>query len=308
MLVVWCKDILKVGAGMNCKTTAGLSALACGIVFACAATLRRAIVFGAGPLLIFACVETQFAAEAGAQTSPKAPKTPVQSLVRRADYYRDHGEIEKALTLYSQAIQLDSKSANAFVGRALVYEEFGKLDRALADFTAATKIGDITQKSNWLAIRKRADLNQSLHRYKEAIDDYGKIIKAAPTDGLYFSRGSCYLKLNNGAQAVKDFDMALKIGKKRASIYKKRGDAYFLLEQNNKALADYDMALKLDPEGDESKDGNENLHRGRAEIYKRLGKHDLAKTELQRAAQRKNANLDLAPFSTYELRAPRQSK
>lgn len=270
----------------------------------------RAIAFSISAVVIFGWAETKSSAENRAETqaAKPLPTASVQSIVRRADYFREHGEIEKALPLYSQAIEIDKNQPDAFVGRAYVYEEFGKVDKALADFSAAVKIGHPKQRNNWLARRKRADLYQSLHRYKEAIDDYTVILKAAPTDGLYFSRGSCYLKLNNGAAAVQDFSMALKIGHKRASAYEKRGDAYFLLKQNAAALTDYNIALKLDPDGDESKDSHENLHKNRAEIYKRMGKHDLAKNELQLAREKKNANLDLAPFATNELRAPKRSK
>lgn len=264
----------------------------------------RAIVFSVIAAAVFCFIEISTLA----QTEDKSPSASVHSIVRRADYFREHGEIEKALPLYSQAIQIDSRAADAYIGRAFVYEEFGKMEKALADFSAAIKIGHPAQKQNWLAMRKRADLYQSLHRYNEAIADYGAIIKAAPTDGLYFSRGSCYLKLNNGAAAAKDFDMALKVGHKRASAYEKRGDAYFLLKQNMQALADYDMALRLDPDADESKDSHENLHKSRAEIYRRLGKFELAQKELQRAQERKSANLDLAPFSTEELRSNKRNK
>jgi hypothetical protein len=44
------------------------------------------------------------------------------------------------------------------------------------------------------------------------------------------------------------------------------------LKQDAKALADYNSALKIDPEGNVSKDGHEHLHKGKAEIYRRLGK------------------------------------
>jgi Tfp pilus assembly protein PilF len=173
-----------------------------------------AIAFSISAVVIFGWAETKSSAEnrAGTQAAKPLPTASFQSIVRRADYFREHGEIEKALPLYSQAIEIDKNQPDAFVGRAYVYEEFGKVDKALADFSAAVKIGHPKQRNNWLARRKRADLYQSLH------------------------------------------------------------------------------------------------HKNRAEIYKRMGKHDLAKNELQLVREKKNANLDLAPFATNELRAPKRSK
>lgn len=85
-------------------------------------------------------------------------------------------------------------------------------------------------------------------------------------------------------------------------LLEKRGDTYVILKQDAKALADYDMTLKLDPERDRSRDGHEHLHRSRAEIYKRMGKMDHYKKELAAAAKGRNANMDIAPFSSYPVK------
>jgi tetratricopeptide (TPR) repeat protein len=221
------------------------------------------------------------------------------SLIRKADYWREHGEIEKAMPLYNQAIKLDRNAAAAYFGRARAWEEFGKMDKALADFTSAI---NIEKPFHEPAMRLRGDLYQSLRRYEDAIRDYSKVINLHPTDGLYFSRATCHLRLNKPALAVSDYNEALKIAGPRASIFEKRGDAYFVLKQDAKALADYEKALKLDPEGDESKDGHEHLHKTRAEIYKRLGKMDLYKKEAAAAAVGRNANIDLAPFASDQIK------
>ena len=217
------------------------------------------------------------------------------SLVRKADAWRDHGEIEKALALYNQALKIDRGFAAAYFGRALVWEEFGKMDNALLDFGSAIKIEKPFHEK---AMRLRGDLYQSLHRYEEAIKDYTMVISRRPSDGLYFSRGTCYLRLNKPAQALADYNKALALCGPRASILERRGDANFALRRDAKALADYDMTLKLDPDGDDSKDGHEHLHRCKAEIFKRAGKTNLYKIELKAAERGRNANIDIAPFTS----------
>lgn len=227
------------------------------------------------------------------------PSSPAQPLIRQGDYHRAHGDIDKALALYTQAIKFDPKAAGAFIGRAQVWEEFGKMDKALADFTTACKSGP---PFNLTAARYRGDLYQSLHRFQEAINDYSVVLSVAPTDGLFLNRASCYLKMNNPAMAVKDFDKAISMGGNRSSTYEKRGDAYLALNQNAKALADYNLTLKLDPDGSNSKDSHEHLHKSKAEIYKRMGKLDLAKKETAAAKAGRNANIDLAPFASDSMK------
>ncbi len=223
----------------------------------------------------------------------------VISLIDKGEYWREHGEIERALALYTQAIKLDPKASAAYIGRARVWEEFGKVDKALADFTTAFKND---RPFNPTAARFRGDLYQSMHRYQDAISDYSLLLSVAPTDGLYLNRGNCYLKSNKPAMALKDYDKSISIGGVRSSTLVRRADAHLALNQDAKALADYNMTLKLDPEGNESKDGHEHLHKSKAEIYKRLGKLDLAKKEAAAAKIGRNANIDLAPFASDMLK------
>ncbi len=223
-----------------------------------------------------------------------APGSPTRPLIRRAEYFREHGEIEKSLDLYTQAIKIDSKASEAYIGRARVWEEFGKVDKALDDFNTVLRYDPF----NYTAIRFRGDLYQSLHRYQDAVNDYSKVVSAAPTDGLFYSLGICHIKLNKPALALKDFDMTIKLRGKRARTMEKRADALLMLRQYEKALDDYDMAMKLDPDGNESKDSYEHLHKSKAEIYKRLGKPDLAKKEIARASAGKYKIMELVPFSS----------
>ncbi len=153
-------------------------------------------------------------------------------------------------------------------------EEFGKIDKALQDFNFAFKLD---APFNRTAARFRADLYQSLHRYQDAINDYGLLLVDGPTDGLYFSRGNCYLKNQQSCLSSQRLYQGDDSGRQPFSYIRERGDAYLSLKQDGKALADYNAALNLDPEGNISKDGHEHLHRSKAEIYKRMGKTELAK-------------------------------
>ncbi len=224
---------------------------------------------------------------------------PTAHLIGKGDYWRGHGELEKAIALYSEAIRVDPGCGVALIGRAKSWLELGKVDKAMADCNSACKTNP---PFNRQAFRARGDLYQSLHKYPEAIKDYTTFLSMNPTDGVYFNRGACHLKMNKAALAIKDFDSALAMGAHRPMTYERRGDAYLVLKQYLKALADYDMALKIDPEGNKSKDGHELLHKNKAEIYKRMGKLDLAKKETAAAAVGRNSNLDVAPFATEFLR------
>lgn len=225
--------------------------------------------------------------------------SPSLPLIKKGNYWRERGELEKALAFFTQAIKVDSKAADTYYFRAQVWEEFGKMDKALEDFNTAIKLRKPFHEG---AMRLRGDLYQSLHRYDEAIRDYSLVMTVIPTDGVYNSRGTCYMRLNKPALAVSDFSQAIKIGGPKAAPFEKRANAFMVLNQYAKALADYDMALKLDPDGDNSKDGHEHLHKSKAKIYKHLGKMDLYKKELRAAAIGRNANIDIAPFASGPIK------
>ena len=52
----------------------------------------------------------------------------------------NHGDCEKAIADYTEAIRLDPKDAKAYYNRGVAYGEKGERDKAIADFTEAIRL------------------------------------------------------------------------------------------------------------------------------------------------------------------------
>ena len=67
-----------------------------------------------------------------------APQTPdAHAFLARGQVYLRRGELDRALTAFSQALDLDPADADAFFLRANVHASLGRFDDAVDDFTAA---------------------------------------------------------------------------------------------------------------------------------------------------------------------------
>jgi Flp pilus assembly protein TadD len=91
--------------------------------------LRRR--FNAGLLATFAAL-TSLAAPARGQTAAEFQERGHSSMVR--------GDFDKAIADFSEAIRLDPKEANAYVGRGNAWAAKGDKDKADADYRQAKRL------------------------------------------------------------------------------------------------------------------------------------------------------------------------
>src|SRR5947208_1713986 len=63
----------------------------------------------------------------------------------------------------------------------------------------------------------------------------------------FYNRGNAYVLKGDHDKAIADFDEALKLEPKNASIYNNRGNAHNDKGEGEAAMADFDAALKSDP-------------------------------------------------------------
>ena len=94
--------------------------------------------------------------------------------------------------------------------------------------------------------RKRA--NAELGNYRNAVDDCNILLKMEPDSAeVYRDRADYHMKLNNYAEAVKDYSQSIKFDDTRTSSnYLMRARAYDKLKQPALAAADRETAHKLD--------------------------------------------------------------
>lgn len=94
---------------------------------------------------------------------------------------------------------------------------------------------------------------QKANRIPEAIRAYSDAIAYSKENGedfplvwaYYFNRGNCYLKSNQFAKAIPDYDYALKLSPNHADVLTNRGFCYYKTDKMNAACADWRQAFNL---------------------------------------------------------------
>ncbi len=131
----------------------------------------------------------------------------------RANYYRDNGEIQKALKDYDKAVSL-KPSAATFNSRARVFFDHGKSRDTLL----------------------------------LALENYSKAIEMDPDNGEYYvNRGATYARLNNNELALEDLNNGLKFKPNHATGYLNRSIIYQFMGRIDAALIDIKKYLEFHP-------------------------------------------------------------
>lgn len=94
---------------------------------------------------------------------------------------------------------------------------------------------------------------QKANRLPEAIEAYSDAIAFSKKNGedfplvwaYHFNRGNCFLKSNQHAKAIPDYDYALKLSPDNADVLTNRGFCFYKTNNRNAACADWREALEL---------------------------------------------------------------
>ncbi len=123
----------------------------------------------------------------------------------------------------------------------LLDEGMARLDRELAP-------GDQLLHRTGLRYN-RAQVYGMSGRLEEALADYSAVIEVDPNfHDHYFNRGNILRRLGRNKEAIEDYERALRLSPPFPEAYYNRGDARLELGDADGALADFDRVLELDPE------------------------------------------------------------
>jgi len=129
---------------------------------------------------------------------------------KEGETYLAHGDYDKAIADFTEAIRLDSTNVAAYLDRGLAYEEQGQ--------------------------------------YQEAISDFDLALRHAPNHALaHLYRGNCWLALDDFDQAIHDYTQAIQLQPDLALAYYYRGLAHTQTGDAPQARADRAKAILLDP-------------------------------------------------------------
>jgi tetratricopeptide (TPR) repeat protein len=152
---------------------------------------------------------------------------------------------QQKIALYTKAIDLDPKNAEAYNNRGNAYYERQQYDLALADFSAA-----ITHRPDYRAAYfNRGNTYSEQKEYDRAINDYSRAIALKPDySAAYNNRGNAYFRKRDYDQALNDYLKALELNPKFAVAYANRANVLFVKKDFDRALQDYDQAIAINPD------------------------------------------------------------
>jgi tetratricopeptide (TPR) repeat protein len=196
--------------------------------------------------------------------------------VRGTKAYED-SDYKAALADLDRSIALNRAHANAHYNRALAHRRLGDPDRALADMAVYLR----THPDDADAYYQRGNFHFDKRSFDQALSEYARAVKQKPGhETALVGLGKTYLELNDAANAMANFDAAIRVNAS-ATNHVARGEALVALKRLDDAAQDYDAAIKADP-------SDANAHVQRAWIHSE-------KKEFARALDQYSQAIRLSP-------------
>lgn len=207
--------------------------------------LRNIVLAGAAALLGFlAFRQTAVWADGVKLFENCTDKTPESSLCQCNLAYNQliSSDFEGAVEHYTESLNYDPATVEAYNGRGQAYFQLRKYPEALTDFTKAIEAGIVTPK---LFLNKGKCL-VILNRATEAVPDLNRSIELEPKspEAFYF-RGVAQEKGGNIEKAVADYGQAIQLNPNYVEALVNRGLIFAKTEQFELAVADYTAALAI---------------------------------------------------------------
>ncbi|HKS49623.1 MAG TPA: tetratricopeptide repeat protein [Amycolatopsis sp.] len=198
--------------------------------------------------------------------------------VNRAQVHASLGRLDHALADYTAVIAMDPNYAEYYFDRAALLRRLGRNEDALADYDDAIRLSPPFPEAYY----NRGDLRLELGDIDGALADFGYTLDLDPDFvDAYVNRAGLHLDLGDLADAARDAEAGLARDQDNPHLHVVIGQIHVEHEEYPAASAAFDRALAVDPDLIPALSG-------RAALACRLGEADLALTDLRHA-------VDLAP-------------
>ena len=170
-------------------------------------------------------------------------------LLNQANTAIENGEYEEAVPKLIAAIRLNPKLREAYLSLNSACSHTNQTS-VLKSYLIKAKT--IFEEDDELCYYL-GNIYQNENNYSKAIQEYTKAIQYSKKNGedfelvyaYYQNRAGCYLKTNEFAKAIPDFNYALKLNQENGAIYANRGIAYYKTGKRAEACQDWRKASKM---------------------------------------------------------------
>ncbi len=171
------------------------------------------------------------------------------------------GELAQAIASYNRALKLESRSAEAYVGRAMVEQQQGKTDEAIADYKQAIRIKPRFAEAHHnyaTLLYRRGDIDAALAEFNQAVRSNGHLAEPHAARGvIYYLRGNMKAAIEDLTQAIKLFPgylvgaVSLDVHNSHlAMAYNSRGLARYASGDAKGAISDFSEAIRIGPDAE----------------------------------------------------------
>jgi tetratricopeptide (TPR) repeat protein len=152
----------------------------------------------------------------------------------------EKGNNKESINLLSKSIKLDSTNIEArnCLGKILLDVE--KYDETIECLNVKTV--------NAETLKIRGDAYFALENYSAAFVDYSESLKMSPNADVYIGLGNIFVKMDNLSAGQNSYTKAIEMESGRADYYFLRGKALSLQKKYAEAISDFDKALKIEPD------------------------------------------------------------
>lgn len=205
--------------------------------------------------------------------------SPARRSMRQGDVAYDRGDLELAISCYSDVLRRDPDNSRAYLHRAEAHNQRREYEQAVKDCTEAIRLAP---SARGYASRGAARIGQ--RDFSGALGDLDIAVKMDPSDAYArYDHGRANSLLHLDDLAVHDLTEAIRLKPDLPHVYTLRAASYIELKNYQAAIADANVAIAGGPEA-----GAGYLMRGRANWA--LGRKEEARRDF-RAARAADSSL-----------------
>ena len=157
--------------------------------------------------------------------------------------FNAQGKYEKAAEEYSQTLQLDPASDDAYGGLATAYAKLGRLEEAERAYKQAIS----ARPSYWATYNWLGLFYMGHARYDEAATMFSEVVTLAPDSFTgYYNLGGVRVLQGRYAEAIPLLDRSLSI-RPTADARSNLATAYFQMRRYAESASNFEETVKLDP-------------------------------------------------------------